>query len=148
MSTHNLSELLQKRLYHIEELARYSKRQLEIIQSADVTLLLELLARKQHCMHEITACERKLDPFRNEKPEQRKWASEEERLKADSMINYSKELINYVKELDAQSEQSLIQLKDRTQKQMKQLETGSVAAGAYAKQQIKTPAKKSTAIYS
>lgn len=131
-STKLMLELLEKRLGIIEQLSELARRQLEIIRSGDVVVLLEMLGRKQQAIGELEMTERELAPYREDVPEERIWADEKSRQRAEAVIEYSKELLKYVMEIDAIGERELSEQKDITEAKLKKLEQGSNVHAAYS----------------
>lgn len=140
MSTDTLSELIAKRLAIIERIVELSQKQLEVVRNGEISVLLGLLGLKQKFLGELGNIERELDPFRNEKPEDRVWTEESKRERCEATIKYCEELLAYVMELDALSEREISEKKDRTEERLKKLDQGTTVHNAYAKQHLREQA--------
>ncbi|MCL2304583.1 MAG: hypothetical protein FWC43_04500 [Planctomycetaceae bacterium] len=131
-----LAQILQSRVSVLEQMLRVSEKQLEVVRLGDMTLLLQLLARKRKVYDTFEELERQLDPYRNIEPQDRKWESEQQRLDSDAAIERSKELLAAILELDQQGEAELLRQKDDVQRQMQKMDTSGKAAAVYAKQNV------------
>ncbi len=127
---------MQSRVSILEQVLHLSEKQLNIVRLGDVSLLLQLLARKQKVFEAFEKLERDLDPFRNIAPRDRTWESEQERLDCDTAVRKCKELLAAILELDGQSEAELARQKDETERQIRKMDTSGKAASAYARQNI------------
>ena len=133
---------MQSRVSILEQLLQVSEKQLHLVQLGDMTLLLQLLARKQKVLEAFEALERQLDPYRNIEPQDRTWTSEQERLDCDAAIQKGRELLAEILKLDQQSETELAQQKDDTLRQMQKMDTTGKAAAVYAKQNVRPVSPK------
>lgn len=75
--TDRLYEFLRAKRSCLTQLRDMSHRQMELIDSGDMTRLLDLLVVKQRMIEQLQRIERALDPFRGEPPEARRWRNAE-----------------------------------------------------------------------
>ncbi len=119
-------------------LAPISERQLEIVRSGDVTLLVRLLGLKQQIMYEFEAVEKQLEPFRDTPPEQRVWNDEEERKETGESINRCAALLEEILRNDTLSTTELSAQKDEVEEQIRKTRQGAQVHNGYAKQAPKS----------
>src|SRR5689334_7588838 len=67
-----LVDLKRRSLVQIRDLG---VRQLQLLDAADMTQLLKILAAKQHLIGQVQQIEQQLEPFRADDPERRTWAT-------------------------------------------------------------------------
>jgi len=138
MSTIHLASLLSKRLLYIKQLATLARRQYEVIQENDITKLLEVLARKEYMLYEIGLIETELSPYKNEDPDARVWNSEEDRLHAAGVIEQTKQIMAYIREMEQVCHEEAVRQKEQLEQQAKRMDSGATIVGAYAKQNTVT----------
>ncbi|HEX7378391.1 MAG TPA: hypothetical protein VF278_14830, partial [Pirellulales bacterium] len=71
-----LLQLAGRRLSALEQLHALGRRQIELIATGDMTLLMQVLAAKHNVLAELQQTEKRLDPFRGQQPEARRWRNE------------------------------------------------------------------------
>ncbi len=128
------SELIRLREGILMRLVPISERQREIVESGDVSLLMELLGRKFKVFEEFERTEQQLAPFKDIPPEERIWDSEEERLRTAKSIEHSKELIAEILRNDERSTGLMAQQKDELAEQIRRMDQGNRMQVGYAKQ--------------
>jgi hypothetical protein len=116
-------------LLKVRELAR---RQHELIESGDMTPLLQLLAEKQRALTELQDLERQLDPFRAEDPARRVWSGEAERVRCASLADQADRLLAEILDVEKRCEESLRRRRDETAEQLAVVQAAGAARGAYA----------------
>ena len=77
----------------LQVLERLSRRQLELIDSGEITALVKLLASKQTVMNQLQSLEQKLTPFRDDDPDRRDWRSPAERAECQTRAEQSRLLL-------------------------------------------------------
>ena len=127
---------MQSRASLLEQMLRISEKQLNAAKNGDVTILLEILARKQRAFEMFEELERQLDPHRNVEPQDRQWDCEQDRLDCDAANRQCKKLLEDILTLDTQSEAELARQKDEAHRQLQVIDTSGKAATAYARQNI------------
>ena len=138
-----LTQILESQVSVLEQMLLISEKQLHIVQLEDMTLLLQLLGRKDKMCEAFKELERQLEPYKNIEPQDRKWESEQERLACDAVVRRRRELRDAILELDRQSETELARQMHDTQKQMRKMDTSGKAAAVYVKQNIVPVSPKS-----
>lgn len=104
LSTDELARLIHDRHKTLSELRIVAARQFKVIEDQELSKLLELLAIKQGLINRLMECDRALDPFRQQTPEERVWASEDLRECCRLMIEESSQWLDDVKQLEAAAE--------------------------------------------
>jgi hypothetical protein len=107
------------------------RRQLELIRAGDMAGLLELLSAKQRPLNELQRIERALEPFRGQKPEQRRWQSPDARAACADQIEQCAALLREIMVQEKQSEEVLLARRDHTAGQLQQMHAAGQARGAY-----------------
>ncbi len=119
-------------------LAPISERQLEIVRSGDVSLLIRLLGLKQQIMYEFEAVEKELEPFRDTPPEQRIWKDEKERQETGESVNRCATLLEEILRNDTLSTEELATKKEEVEAQLRRTRQGAQVHNGYAKQAPKS----------
>lgn len=68
-----LLQLAARRQDLLEQLYTLGRRQLELIDQRDMTQLIHVLSAKHHVLADLMQVEKRIDPFRNQDPESRRW---------------------------------------------------------------------------
>ncbi len=132
--TDQLAQLLQKRHESLRQLAYLSRRQVELIDSGDLGTLLQILAGKQQLLGDLNAIERGLDPFRNQRPEERQWPDPAARERSARLVEESDLLLGEIFQLEQRSAGGLQQRRDEAAQRLQGLHTAHEARGAYLAQ--------------
>ena len=130
-NTQTLDQLIDARLSCIVRLEEYSKRQAKLVEDQEITTLLDLLAEKQKTLALLERIERAIDPFRDEDPEQRKWASPELRIRCSEKSEKCETLLAQIFERDRRSEQLLSAKRDHAAQMLQETHHASQTRGAY-----------------
>ena len=101
--TEQLAQLLEERHEGLSQLLFLSRRQIELIEHGDLGTLLKVLGAKQQLLTTLQDVERRLDPFRDQQPDQRKWANPESREKYSQLADSSNRLLGEIFQLEKQS---------------------------------------------
>lgn len=104
LSTNEMARLIHDRHRTLSELRIVAARQFKVIEDQELSRLLELLAIKQGLINRLVEYDRALDPFRQQSPEERVWASEELREQCRLMIEESSQWLDDVKRLETAAE--------------------------------------------
>jgi len=131
-STDQLAALIAAKLQLVEILGRLGRRQLALIETAEMTALVKLLAAKQTVLTQLQVVERQLDPFRNEDPERRAWASVAQRAACQSQAERCNTLLAEVIELERQGEAAMLRRRDATAAALASAQTAAATCSAYA----------------
>jgi hypothetical protein len=132
MESKLLAELIVKKHDVLVQLRDIGGRQMELIAAGDMTHLLKLLSSKQRLLSGLQELERQLDPFRQQNPERRTWASEAERQRCGQVATRCETLLAEVVEQEQRSESSLKAHRDRVAVQLDGLQQAAQARRAYA----------------
>src|SRR5215469_12941863 len=81
-----LAELAAQRYGLLEQLRALGKRQLELIDQADMTQLIHVLSAKHHLLAELQQVEKRLDPYRGQDPEARTWRDSQVRERCAELV--------------------------------------------------------------
>lgn len=73
--TERLAALVGAKRQVLEILIRLSRQQLDLIAAGEMASLIKLLAAKQTVIDQLAAIDGRLEPFRDEDPEQRTWVT-------------------------------------------------------------------------
>lgn len=129
-----LLELAGRRRDCLEQLHALGGRQLELIEASDTSHLLNVLAAKQNVLEELRHVERRLDPFRPQQPEDRRWRALELRQQCAEIFARSERLFIEILEQERLGEERLRQLRDDTAARLQGAQLASQARGAYTHQ--------------
>src|SRR5262245_29063356 len=102
-----LAELIHRKLELLKQLCAIGRRQQEIVESGETTMLLELLAGKQRMITLLQQLEHDLTPFHGEDPDSRIWPSPAHRELCARQAADCNRLLAEVVELERQSENQL-----------------------------------------
>jgi hypothetical protein len=130
-STERLATLIGAKLQVLEVLARLARRQLELIEAADMTGLIKLLAAKQSVMNQLQRLEQELAPFRDEDPERRCWTSPSERAACQAQAERCNGFLAEVMQLESRAETAMISRRELAAAALAEVENGSAARFAY-----------------
>ena len=129
-----LMELAGQRRSCLEQLHALGGRQLELIETSDTSHLLNVLAAKQNVLEELRQIERRLDPFRPQQPEERRWRAAELRQRCADIFARSERLFVEILEQERLGEERLRQLRDETAARLQGAQLASHTRGAYTHQ--------------
>jgi len=132
MSTAELTQLIDKKHEVLVQLCLLSRRQATMIDSSpEMNSLISLLAAKQQLISQLNQAERNLDPYRDEDPELRVWASPEHRRACAEKVRQCGIFLAEVMRLEKQGIDQLSQQRDETSKQLQSTSSGVQAHQAY-----------------
>jgi hypothetical protein len=132
VETHLLTELVGRKHDCLARLHELGRQQLALVDSGDITQLLKVLGAKQQLLTRLQEIEGELDPFRRQQPEDRQWASPEQRARCAQVIERSEALFREIVAQEKQSEQLLGSRRDEAAARLEQAHTASQARGAYS----------------
>ncbi len=133
LDTNTLTKVLASKCELLVQLRQFGARQSELIETAELGQLLNLLAVKQRLLNGLQAIERQLDPFRAQSPNERQWPSEEDRRRCADLAAACEKLLGEVMEGEKQSEQRLILRRDEAATQLQAAHFAAQAHDAYLK---------------
>jgi hypothetical protein len=128
-----LAELAARRHGLLEQLRTLGKRQLELIDQADMTQLLHVLSAKHHLLAELQQVEKRLDPYRGQDPELRTWRSAEVRAHCAELVTKSEQALREILEQEKLGEARMREHRDAAAARLRVAHTAGHARTAYAK---------------
>ena len=131
MDTDVLAQLINAKLELLSQLRQLAVRQAELIEAADMSRILSLLAVKQRLLNTVDDIERRLDPFRQQDPEQRVWQSPEHRQRARDASARCDVLLQEVIAIERQGETYLTRRRDQAADQLQGVHRSLQVAKAY-----------------
>lgn len=131
METDNLAELVAGKRSCLTELRDLGRRQLELIESGDMTGLLSLLAVKQKSLARLQRIERALDPFRQQDPESRVWRTPEDRQRCAGQAQQCEALLGEIVAQEKHAEGVLVRRRDEAAQRLQGAHFAGQARGAY-----------------
>lgn len=144
LSPQKLAELIRSKRQVLEQLHQVGLRQGELVSSGDVGSLLKLLAAKQRLLAGLQAVEKHLEPFREQDPDGRPWASPQERAACADDAETCRTLLAAVVEMEREHEQAMITRRDKIAQQLERAHTAHDAHDAYRSHQSPIAAPVST----
>lgn len=133
METDVLTELICRKRHVLSELRDLSRRQVAVVAEGDTASLLGLLATKQTLLDELRATDRKLDPFRDQDPEGRRWRSPVDRRRCQEASEACTSLLREILLLDEHSETGLRQRRDQAAERLQGAHSADEARHAYSR---------------
>jgi hypothetical protein len=130
--TEILAELVRAKRTCLSHLREMTQRQLALIEQNDMGTLLDLLGLKQRTIIQLQRIERALDPYRNQDPERRNWASAEARLSCGEQIRQCEKLLGEIISQEKRGEEELVRRRDETAHRLREIHSAGQARGAYA----------------
>lgn len=130
-STQRLAELVDQKLQCLVQLLELAVHQDDLIERGEMTALLSLLATKQRVLLALQQTEKSLDPFREEDPDRRVWATADDRQRCAERISQCERLLAEVLSREKQSETVMRQRRDEVTAQLNTVSLASQARGAY-----------------
>lgn len=126
-----LLEIAGLRLGLLEQLQALGRRQLELIEQGDMTLLIQVLAAKHNVLAELQQVEKRLDPFRGQNAETRRWRSEALRQRCADLVGRSDEVFREILEQEKLAETRLAHHRDETARRLQMAHAAGHARTAY-----------------
>jgi hypothetical protein len=126
-----LTALVERKQTCLEQLLELGRQQCALVEIDDMTTLLQVLSVKQQMIAQLQQIERQLDPFRVQRPEDRRWRDESVRLRCSETLMRTEQLLAAVLQCEKQAEQSLQQRRDETAARLANVSHAQRARGAY-----------------
>jgi hypothetical protein len=130
--TDTLLELVGEKHDCLLHLNTMGEKQAELIQPENMTGLLDLLAAKQRLLLKLRAVEKRLDPFRSQDPEQRRWRSIESRQLCAEKLKECEAILVKIISREKGSEDELTRRRDAAANRLQGAHTAGIARGAYS----------------
>lgn len=132
-----LVQLIGKRHDCLSQLHALSQQQLELIDAGEISELLHVLSSKQQWLTTLAQIERGLDPFRDQRPEDRRWRSEAERQRCGLLIAECDAMFRDVMMQEKHSETKLCAYRDEAALRLQGAHTAGAARGAYVADRVR-----------
>lgn len=126
-----LSELIHQKYDCLTQLRDMGRKQLELAREGSMTHLLDVLSAKQRVLLELQRIESRLEPFRNQDPENRTWRTKDARQRCAQELAQCKLLFGEILAQEKESEQELTRRRDETATQLQGVRLAHHARGAY-----------------
>ena len=110
--TDQLAALVATKLKLVELLAQLARRQLELAADGQLSELLQLLAAKQTVLSQLGQVTQRLDPFRDQDPEARRWPTPEDRIRCQENARRCELVLADTMRLEKQAEVEMIRRRD------------------------------------
>ena len=129
--TDQLADLIRRKLDCLASLHELGRSQLSLVEAGELTDLLLVLSAKQQLLERLQAIERKLDPFRDQEPESRRWRSDADRRRCAASIDRCERLLAEIVDQERTSEAQLSLRRDQAAARLQGAHLASRARGAY-----------------
>ena len=126
-----LAQLIGQRHNCLSQLHALSRHQLELIDAGEISELLHVLSSKQQWLTTLAQIERGLDPFRGQRPEDRRWRSEADRQRCALLIAECDAMFRDVIMQEKQCESQLCVRRDEAATRLQGAHVAGAARGAY-----------------
>lgn len=130
-STERLAELIARKHQVLVQLHELGRRQGELIETGDTTLLLRLLSVKQTLIGALQESETALGPYRDENPDDRVWASAEHRERCAAQAAACNELLREIVSMEQHGADSISERRDQIANQLQEVHHAAQVRGAY-----------------
>ena len=139
MQTDILTQLINDKHDVLSRLHELCIRQLRLVSARDSIALLEMFTAKQNLLDQLQSLEKRLDPFREDDPDQREWRQLEDRLACRKIAEANAKLLADVTALEKQALSELEASRDQIANRIDDAHNGARARAAYAAQSVNTP---------
>jgi len=129
-----LAQLICAKHQCLLQLRELGRRQLDLIESADMAGLLEVLSAKQHSISQLQRIEKALNPFRDDDPDGRQWNSNEDRQRCAEQLKQCETLFAEIVSQEKCSEGELIRRRDEAADRLQGAHLAGQVHGAYTSQ--------------
>ena len=132
--TEILAQLICAKHQCLLQLRDMGRRQLDLIEAADMTGLLEVLSAKQHSISQLQRIEEALNPFRDQDPDTRQWNSSDDRQRCVEQLKQCETLFAEITSQEKCSEAELIRRRDKAATRLQSAHLAGHVRGAYTSQ--------------
>jgi flagellar biosynthesis/type III secretory pathway chaperone len=132
MDAHRLAKLIDRKHVVLSQLRELVRRQDALIAEGDLDSLMRVLGAKQQLLAALQEVEAELRPFRDQDPEAREWASDEQRQASRDANDQCAEMLSEIVALEKQCEARLAQRREATAARLEVVVGAAKARGAYA----------------
>jgi len=131
LETDTLAELVRTKHRCLLQLRDLGRRQSELIETGDMTALLDLLAVKQRLLLRLQQIERELEPFRGQDADGRHWRSLQDRQACVERLRQCEGLLAEIVAREKSSESTLKGRRDEAAAKLHGVHDAETARGAY-----------------
>jgi hypothetical protein len=128
-----LAELASQRYGLLDQLRALGKQQLDFIEQADMTQLMLLLSAKHHLLAELHQVEKRLDPYRGQDPETRRWRNSQARERCAELVAKSDLALREILEQEKLGEARMREHRDEAAARLRTAHAAGHARTAYTK---------------
>jgi len=129
--TKQLAGLVQRKQECLGRLLALGRKQMELIEADHISELLDVLVVKQRVLAELQQIERAMDPYRQEAPENRRWAVPEDRQRCAQRLEQCEQTLREIVALETRSQDELTRRRDAAADQLQGMHLAGVARAAY-----------------
>ncbi len=112
LETDLFAELIGKKLAVLEQLRDLSRRQSDLIADSDMERLFAVLSAKQTLLSELQKLQKRLEPFRQQDPESRRWRTPADRERCRQLRERSESLLGEILLVEKQCESEMARRRD------------------------------------
>ncbi|MCA9259840.1 MAG: hypothetical protein KDA61_11600 [Planctomycetales bacterium] len=132
--TQTLALLISQRRKCLLQLRELGKRQATMIAASDMGALMPILVAKQQLITALQKIEHGLEPFRDEDPNARQWASPEARDKCAAEAEECRALLREVMAAEQQNQDELTVRRDDVAQRLRSVASSQQIRSAYEQQ--------------
>ncbi|MHB8955770.1 MAG: hypothetical protein ACYC4U_22555 [Pirellulaceae bacterium] len=136
MDTDRLVEMIGKKLAIIEQLRDLSRRQSDLIADGDIQRLLSVLSAKQTLLAELQKVQQRLEPFRKQDPDSRRWRTPQDRHRCRTLVERCEALLGEIMLIEKQSESEMTQRRDAALSRLQKSHSSAEATRAYIRSPV------------
>jgi hypothetical protein len=129
--TERLAELIRKKHHVLVQLRDVGRRQLELVNGGDIATLLALLGAKQKLIGGLQALEQELAPYYAENPDDRQWASPEQRADCARQASDCNTLLEEIVVLEKAGAEKITVRRNEVASQLQQAHAATQVRSAY-----------------
>jgi flagellar biosynthesis/type III secretory pathway chaperone len=133
-TTNRLAELIGKKRQVLSQLRDVGQKQTDLIIHGDTGSLLKLLAAKQQLISALQRVERELTPYYAEDPDDRSWASPEDRAKCAKQAAECNALLEEIVQLEKHGADMMAARRNEAAEQLQQAHAAAHVRTAYQAQ--------------
>ncbi|HVA46652.1 MAG TPA: hypothetical protein VNH11_09785 [Pirellulales bacterium] len=127
-----LLQLTARRHALLEQLYVLGRRQLELIDERDMNQLIHVLSAKHHVLAELQQVEKRIDPFRNQDPESRRWRNPQTRESCGDHVSKGDQLLRDIREQEKLAEERLRRHRDEAAARLRLAHSAAQTRLAYS----------------
>jgi flagellar biosynthesis/type III secretory pathway chaperone len=136
LDTDLFAELIGKKLAVLEQLRDLSRRQTDLIADGDMERLFAVLSAKQTLLSELQRVQKRLEPFRQQDPEARRWRTPADRERCRQLRERSELLLGEILLVEKQCESEMARRRNDVATRLHSVRLSADAAHAYSQQHV------------